>query len=487
MNIHFDNTYARLPERFYSSVKPEPSSKPETIAVDEALARQLGFEPAWLTSEEGAQFVVGNSLLEGSEPIALVYAGHQFGNWVPRLGDGRAVLIGEVLDESDERFDLQLKGSGRTPYSRRGDGRAPLGPILREFLVAKAMAAMGIATTRVLAAASTGDTVLREQSLPGAVLVRVARSHLRIGTFEYFASKADSEAIELLVDYAIDRHYPQLQPGSAIALFEAVADRTARLVAKWQLFGFIHGVMNTDNMLICGETIDYGPCAFMNQYDPETVYSSIDRHGRYAYGNQPAIAQWNLSRFARSLLPAHDGEEQQEQFLDRAQEVIDEFPEHFRDAYIGGMTEKLGFSSFQDEDWELITDLLELMYETNSDYTLAFRGLTELADLEGKSTELFALDDAFDPWLKRWRERLDVESIDPEKRHAKMAATNPVFIPRNHLVEEALQSAVEHQNYEPFHELEKILEDPFTYRSSHERFARPPKPEERIAATFCGT
>lgn len=487
MDIQFDNTYAELPERFYSPVKPEPSSAPETIVVNEPLAQRLGFEPEWLASEQGAQFVVGNHLLEGSEPIALVYAGHQFGNWVPRLGDGRAILIGEVLDKDQARFDLQLKGSGRTPYSRRGDGRAPLGPILRETLLGHAMTALGVPTTQVLAAASTGDRVVRQQSLPGGVLVRVAESHLRIGTFEYFASQGDREAIELLVDYTIDRHYPELPKGSPMALLDALADKIAGLVATWQLLGFIHGVMNTDNMLLCGQTIDYGPCAFMNEYDPDTVYSSIDRHGRYAYGNQPRIAQWNVSRFAESLLSAVDGEDKQERFLAQAQEIIDDFPERFRKAYTTGMTQKLGLSSPRDGDWELITDLLELMYETNSDYTLTFRTLAERAEPEEGAPDIFELDGAFEPWLERWRQRLDNEDTALAEQKAKMAAANPVFIPRNHLVEEALEDAVERGDYTRFHELMEVLEDPFTYRASHERFALAPKPEERVAATFCGT
>ena len=487
MDIEFDNTYAALPERFYSRVEPQPVSEPETIVVNEPLARQLGFDPELLNSGEGAELIVGNRLLEGSEPIAMAYAGHQFGNWVPQLGDGRALLLGEVVDKEGQRRDIQLKGSGRTPYSRRGDGRAPLGPVLREYLIAESMAALGIATTRALAAASTGDFVLRQQRLPGAVLVRVAKSHLRIGTFEYFASRGDTEAVEILVDYTIERHYPELAGGSALDLLDAVAEKQAQLVAQWQLVGFIHGVMNTDNMLLSGETIDYGPCAFMNDYNPDTVYSSIDRFGRYAYGNQPAIAQWNLSRLAQALVVSSDDEDEQQQFLSQAQKIIDAFPQRFRDAYGRGMAKKLGLTEFNDDDWPLIEDLLEVMAETNADYTLTFRGLSEVAAPTDDAPEFLDLPDAFKPWLKLWRARLADDPTGPEDRRAKMAAENPVFIPRNHLVEEALDDAVTDGDFTAFKELLEILEDPFTYRPEHQRVALAPTPDQCISATFCGT
>ncbi len=495
MNINFDNTYAALPSRFYSPREPEPVSAPQTIKVNDELARRLGFDPRWLRSEQGAQFIVGNELLEGSEPIAMVYAGHQFGNWVPRLGDGRALLLGEVVADDGQRFDIQLKGSGRTPYSRSGDGRAPLGPVLREYLVAEAMAALGVPTTRALAAASTGDTVLRERALPGAVLVRVAKSHIRIGTFEYFASQGDAKAIALLLNHTMDRHYPELQRESFIALLDAFADRLAELVARWQLLGFIHGVMNTDNMLLSGETVDYGPCAFMNEYDPETVFSSIDRYGRYAYGNQPAIAQWNLSRLAQSLLVAvgaeADSDEAKDIFLNEAQAVVDAFPDRFRKAYRKGMARKLGLGPYRDEYWPLIEDLLGVMADTRSDYTLTFRRLmaqlsTE-TEHEDRAEELFSLDQAFDPWLARLKAHLDDAPLDLHESLEMMAAENPVFIPRNYLVEEALQEAAEHQDYTAFHELHDVLSEPFTYRSAHHRFALPPEPDQCVGATFCGT
>ncbi len=485
MKPRFDNTYAALPERFYSRQKPEPVSSPSTIVVNEPLARRLGFDPQWLKTEEGAEFGVGNRLLEGSDPIAMVYAGHQFGNWVPRLGDGRALLLGEVVDEEGERFDIQLKGSGRTPYSRRGDGRAPLGPVVREYLISEAMAAMGVPTTRALMAATTGESVFRETRLPGGVLVRVASSHIRIGTFEYFASQRDTEALQLLIDYVIDRHYPDLAGATPIDLLRRVAEQQAELVAQWQLLGFIHGVMNTDNMLLSGETIDYGPCAFMNEYDPATVYSSIDRQGRYAFGNQPFITQWNISRLAHAFLALPDGEE----LLDDAQKVVDDVRDLFRDAYGRGMAKKLGIAEFQESDWPLIEDLLELMYETGSDYTLTFRGLTRLAtsddsDSDGSDPEasdddlakLTTLPDEFDPWIERW-----------QARQTEEPANNPLFIPRNHLVEAAIDDAVEREDFSTFFDLLDVVKTPYDERSDWADFARPPKPDERVQATFCGT
>lgn len=488
MKPRFDNTYSTLPPRFYSRLDPVPVSSPEVVRVNDALARQLGFDPQWLASEEGAEFAAGNRVLDGSEPIAMVYGGHQFGNWAGRLGDGRALLLGEVIDRDGQRFDVQLKGSGRTPYSRRGDGRSPLGPVLREYIVSEAMAALGIPTTRALVASTTGETVRRDTTLPGGVLVRVAKSHIRIGTFEYFAAQGDLEAIELLVEHVIDRHYPELAGGSRGDLLRAVAARQARLVAQWQLVGFIHGVMNTDNTLLSGETIDYGPCAFMNEYDPATVYSSIDRRGRYAFGNQPKIAQWNLSRLASALLSVTDADDVDEAALAEAQEVIDSFPDMFRQAYGRGMARKLGLDEVSDSDWPLIEDLLELMYETSSDYTLTFVRLTELADPRGEQADEFGpLPDAFASWVERWRSRTAQAASSASERQEAMRAANPVFIPRNHLVEAALESAVDDGDFSDFHTLIDVLDNPYQYRPERAEFARPPSPDERVEATFCGT
>lgn len=485
MKVRFDNSYARLSDKFYTRVDPEPVPDPQVVRVNRELAERLGFDVEWLESEEGAKFATGNELLEGSQPIATVYAGHQFGNWVPRLGDGRALLLGEVVDEDGRRFDIQLKGSGRTPYSRRGDGRSPLGPVLREYIVSEAMHALGVPTTRSLVAASTGAEVRREEHLPGGVLVRVARSHIRIGTFEYFSGQRDSEGISELLGYVIARHYPELEPDDVLGLLRAVSERQAALVAQWMLVGFIHGVMNTDNMLLSGETIDYGPCAFMNIYDPGTVYSSIDRMGRYAYGNQPPIAQWNMSRLAESLLRVLDVNDE---LITEAQGIIDDFPDKFRAEYGAGMARKLGLSSFDEDDWPLIEDLLGLMHDTRSDYTLTFRRLTELAGGEdcGPSTEFYEMSAEFEPWLATWRERLGTQDESTDEIVERMKAVNPVVIPRNHLVENALEAAVQHEDFEPFHDLVDTLARPFEIPADS-NYMRPPKPEERVVATFCGT
>jgi uncharacterized protein YdiU (UPF0061 family) len=487
MKLRFDNTYAALPERFYSRLNPEPVSTPHTVRVNDALAEQLGFDPEWLASQKGAEFAVGNHIVDGADPIATVYGGHQFGNWAGRLGDGRALLLGEVIDQDGQRFDVQLKGSGRTPYSRRGDGRSPLGPVLREYIVSEAMAALGIPTTRALVAATTGEQVRREAMLPGGVLVRVAKSHIRIGTFQYFASQDDPEAIELLAEHVIERHYPDLEDASLVDLLRAVAERQAKLVAQWQLVGFIHGVMNTDNMLLSGQTIDYGPCAFMNEYDPETVYSSIDRHGRYAYGNQPRIAQWNLSRLAQARLNPTDADDQA---WEAAQEIVDAFPDMFREAYGKGMARKLGLQQWREEDWPLGEDLLELMYETGSDYTLTFVRLSELVGSgseDKRLSELGTLPEAFDPWVERWRSRLDDESSSPTERREMMRSKNPICIPRNHLVDAAITAAVESDDFSRFHELVDVLACPYEYDASQGEFCRPPTPDQRVDATFCGT
>ena len=492
MKPRFDNTYATLPDKFYARLDPQPVSAPEVVRVNDALAERLGFDPEWLRSEKGAEFAAGNRVIEGSDPIAMVYGGHQFGNWAGRLGDGRAHLLGEVIDRDGQRFDIQLKGSGRTPFSRRGDGRSPLGPVLREYIVSEAMAALGIPTTRSLVAATTGETVWRDTKLPGGVLVRVARSHIRIGTFEFFASRNDSAAIRRLADYVIERHYPELEEGSFVNLLRVVARRQAELVAQWQLVGFVHGVMNTDNMLLSGETIDYGPCAFMNAYDPGTVFSSIDRHGRYAYGNQPKIAQWNLTRLAQALLKAVDKDE--EEAKAEAQEVIDAFPKMFREAYGRGMARKLGLEELREEDWPLIEDLLELMYETGSDYTLTFVRLTEGAGSEATDerpesplAELEPLTEAFESWVERWRKRLDEEPGSLQERHEAMRAENPIVIARNFRVEEALEAAVDDGDFSRFHELVDVLATPFDLPADKGEFALPPEPDQQVRATFCGT
>jgi uncharacterized protein YdiU (UPF0061 family) len=488
--IQFDNSYARLPERFYTRQQPEPVRAPGPIRVNRGLAKLLGIDADWMASADGTEVIAGNHMPEGADPIATVYAGHQFGSWNPQLGDGRALLLGEVIGTDGVRYDIQLKGSGRTPYSRMGDGRAPLGPVLREYIVSEAMYALGIPTTRSLAAVTTGEEVYRDTVLPGAVLARVARSHIRFGTFQFFASRQDIEGLSVLVDHSLARHYPEAAGSDkpALALLESVVAQQARLVARWQLVGFIHGVMNTDNMLISGETIDYGPCAFMDDFNPDTVFSSIDHGGRYAYRNQPGIAHWNLACFAQTLVPLLDPE--QDKAVELAQQCMDRFPDLFLEAHREGMGRKLGLTLAGEDDEVLVRDLLSVMAETGADFTLAFRRLADLADPDSglpDVQELFELAEPFEPWLARWRDRCALEKSSPGQRQAGMYRANPAFIPRNHLVEEAIKIAVDDGDFGPFHALVERLEKPFEYTAADARFALPPRPEQVVRQTFCGT
>jgi serine/tyrosine/threonine adenylyltransferase len=486
----FDNTYARLPERFYARLDPTSVSAPRLVRVNAELAECLGLDPDGLASPEGVEILAGNRVPEGAEPIALAYAGHQFGQFVPQLGDGRAILLGEVVGRDGARRDIQLKGSGRTPFSRGGDGRAALGPVLREYIVSEAMAALGIPTTRALAAVTTGEAVLREAALPGAVLTRVAASHVRVGTFQYFAARSDTEAVRLLADHVIGRHYPEAAAAEQPyrALLEAVVARQAELVARWLLVGFIHGVMNTDNASVAGETIDYGPCAFMDAYDPATVFSSIDHLGRYAYGNQPRIAQWNLARLAEALLPLLGADK--DPALAAAQEALAAFGPRFEAAYLGGLRRKLGLVAACEGDTALVQDLLELMARSGADFTLTFRRLCDAAaGPEGDAAvrALFADAGAYDAWAARWRQRLMEDPKEPAARGAAMRAVNPAFIPRNHLVEAALAAAMERQDLGPFEELLEVVTRPYEDRPGLERYVWPPGPGERVHQTFCGT
>ncbi len=481
----FDNSYARFPARFFARVEPGPVRAPRLIKVNEPLAHELGFDPDWLSSPQGVAMLAGNQIIEGAEPIAVAYAGHQFGGFSPQLGDGRALLLGEVIDRDGRRRDIQLKGSGPTPFSRRGDGRAALGPVLREYIVSEAMAALGVPTTRALAAVATGETVRRETLLPGAVLTRVAASHIRIGTFQYFAARGDVAALRLLADHVIARHYPEILGGDApyLALLNAVIAAQAALVARWMQIGFIHGVMNTDNMSIGGETLDYGPCAFMDAYDPATVFSAIDEHGRYAYGNQPPIARWNLTRLAEALLPllADDAD----RAVALAQEALDGFDGLFQTALLGGFRGKLGLLDEEDEDAPLINALLDIMKRGRADFTLVFRRLGE-ADISA-CRALFDNPAEFDGWESQWRARLAREAISPAERQAAMARVNPFYIPRNHRVEAVIEAAVERQDFAPFEALLAVLARPCDEQPGHEGYALPPAPHERVLATFCGT
>jgi serine/tyrosine/threonine adenylyltransferase len=485
MRIAFDNSYARLPERFYARVSPTPVAHPRLVKLNRGLARGLGFDADALETPEGAAIFAGNLVPEGAEPIAQAYAGHQFGSFVPQLGDGRAVLLGEVIDREGMHRDIQLKGSGRTPFSRRGDGRAAVGPVLREYLVSEAMAAMGIPTTRALAAATTGEPVYRETVLPGAVVTRVAASHIRVGTFQYFAARQDAEAIRLLADHVVDRHYSEARRAEQpyLALFEAVVGRQAELVAAWMGVGFIHGVMNTDNMSIAGETIDYGPCAFIDTYHPATVFSSIDQTGRYAFANQPGIAQWNLARLAECLLPLLA--EDTDAAIEAAQQVLAGFGSRFEVALNARLGRKLGLAQVRDGDVELIRDMLALMAENAADWTLTFRRLADAA--EGKGDEpvrsLFIDPTAFDAWAVRWRDRLAGETGAAER----MRAASPAFIPRNHRVEAVIRAAVEGEDFAPFEEMLEVVTRPYKEQPGKERFAEPPEEHERVLQTFCGT
>ena len=489
----FENTYARLPEHFYARVNPTPVATPRLVKVNVELARDLGLDPDALASAQGVAVLAGNLVAVGSEPLAIAYAGHQFGHFVPQLGDGRANLLGEVVGRDGVRFDIQLKGSGRTPFSRGGDGRAALGPVLREYILSEAMAALGVPTTRALAAVTTGERVLRETVLPGAVFTRVAASHLRVGSFQYFAVHGDTEGTRKLADYAIARHYPQaaLANQPYLALLDGVVARQAQLVAQWMLLGFIHGVMNTDNTSISGETIDYGPCAFMEAYDPMTVFSSIDHYGRYAYGNQPSAAHWNLARLAEALLPVLEQEEgNAEAALASAKESLAAFGPQFEAAYDAGLRRKLGLFTQREGDAALIQDLLTRMAASQADFTLTFRRLCDAAaGPEGDEgvRGLFADPGAYDSWAAGWRRRLEEEPVSGQARAAAMRVASPAFIPRNHVVAAALDAAVERGDFKPFEELLDVVSRPYEDRPGLERYATPARPEERVRQTFCGT
>src|ERR1700730_2310530 len=435
MTVHFpfQNTYAALPANFFARVAPTPVTAPRLIKLNRRLATQLGLDPDRLESPEGVEILAGKRVPDGADPIAMAYAGHQFGQFVPQLGDGRAILLGEVIDADGIRRDIQLKGSGPTPFSRRGDGRAALGPVLREYIVSEAMAVLGIPTTRSLAAVMTGESGLREPPLPGAVLTRVASSHIRVGTFQYFAARSDTEGVRRLADHVIGRHYPHLADAERPyhALLEAVIARQADLVARWLLVGFIHGVMNTDNTSISGETIDYGPCAFMDHYDPAMVFSSIDEQGRYAYANQPRIALWNLTRLAECLLPLLSDE--QDKAIAEAQAVLGGFAETFNTAYTAGLRQKTGLLTERDGDDALVQDLLDAMAKNQADFTLTFRRLSEAAlgaDGDQAVRQLFADPASYDEWAVRWRKRIEDEPQTPAARRMAMRAVNPAFIPR---------------------------------------------------------
>lgn len=477
-----DNSYTRLPEIFFSLSPLVPVKQPEVVVFNHPLAETLGLNGVILDTHEGAQIFAGNASPEGAMPIAQAYAGHQFGNFTI-LGDGRAILLGEQLTPDGARFDIQLKGSGPTRYSRRGDGRATLGPMLREYIISEAMHALGIPTTRSLAVATTGQEVMRESPLLGAILTRVAASHIRVGTFQFAATLADDADLRALVDYTLERHYPSLldSENPALALLNAVIDRQASLVVSWLHVGFIHGVMNTDNMAISGETIDYGPCAFMDGFDPATVFSSIDQQGRYAYGNQPHIAQWNLARFAETLLPLLDRDEKRA--IEMATDAIKGFSEYFQQHWLAGMRLKLGIFNEEDDDLSLAESLLVWMEETQADYTNTFRNLNPEADeIQTRSDDVKCHD-----WHLRWKARLSRQPQSESESREMMHRHNPAVIPRNHQVEAALDAAVERGDFKVMERLLAQLAHPFVETRENLSYRAAPGPEARFYKTFCGT
>jgi serine/tyrosine/threonine adenylyltransferase len=484
------SAYSRLPENFYARLAPTPVAKPRLIQFNGALASELGLDTLDADGETLAAIFSGNQLPPGLAPIAMAYAGHQFGHFVPQLGDGRAILIADALDRSGAKRDVQLKGSGRTPFSRSGDGRAAMGPVLREYLVSEAMHALGVPTTRSLAAVSTGEWVMREQRLPGAIVTRVAASHVRVGTFEYFAARGQVESIRVLADYVIDRHYVEVKSSAQpyLSLLRSIVHRQAQLIARWMQAGFIHGVMNTDNMALSGETIDFGPCAFMDAFDPAAVFSSIDSFGRYAYGNQPRVAQWNLARFAETLLPLIDPDP--ERAVELGTEAVRQFTALFDLRWLEGMRLKLGLSQAEEGDRDLVQTLLDLMHGNQADFTLTFRHLADVLPGEpgaARVRALFESPGAFDAWVPAWQSRLQREPQAPRTRAESMRRANPAFIPRNHRIEQAIVAAVESEDFQPFLDLLTALSRPFEDQPSFAKLLDPPQPNERVLQTFCGT
>ena len=488
--IDFDNSYVKLGNNFFANVDPTPVQDPSIIKINYQLASELGLELRKHKSQTLAEIFSGNNLVPGSEPLSMVYAGHQFGHFVQKLGDGRAILLGEVIDNSSIRRDIQLKGSGITPFSRQGDGRAALGPVLREYIVSEAMNALGIPSTRSLSIVLTGEPVYREKMSPGAILTRVAFGHVRTGTFQYFAAKGDEKSIFELFNYVLERHFPKLKEENNpyIKFLEMVMDKYANLVAKWMQVGFIHGVMNTDNMAITCETIDYGPCAFMDAFNKTKVFSSIDQFGRYSYANQPLIAQWNLARLAETILPLIDNFPKKAVKL--ASEVIESFTDRFKNYWLTGMRQKLGLFTEKSEDGMLIESLLEIMHENEADFTLTFRKLSELAlseENQGSLRGLFKNSNSLDNWIQKWQDRLFLEDVVNDKRVKLMNSVNPIIIPRNHRVEEVIQAAEMIGDYEPFENLLNALSNPFNEIRDFKKYIKPPKPEEEVQKTFCGT
>jgi len=494
-NFAFKNRYLELGEGFYEKCNPSPVEKPGLIQFNAELAAELGIIQGDYDESFIAGIFSGNLIHQSSTPLAMAYAGHQFGHFNPQLGDGRAIYLGELESLNGESLDIQLKGSGRTRYSRNGDGRAALGPVLREYLVSEAMHNLNVPTTRALAAVTTGEDVAREQLLPGGIITRAASSFIRVGSFQYFSMQEDDAAVKKLADYVIERNYPELASAENpyIALLEAIVQRQASLIAQWMHLGFIHGVMNTDNMSVAGETIDYGPCAFMDFYNHTQVYSSIDRDGRYAYSNQPSIGIWNLSRLAETLLPFFDDDS--DTAVSMAKDILQGFIQHYGHEWLAGMKARCGLSVSTgvnaEDDKALIETLLDIMAENHADFNLTFYYLSML-DAEANNNDdslrsLFAKPQAIDEWLVNWRKRLLIEKDNDEQRQAGMRAVNPVYIPRNHQIEAVIRAAEDNNDFAPFYALLEVLQRPFEYQQGKDKYMLPPEPQEIVKQTFCGT
>lgn len=486
MPFPFDNSYARLPDEFFRLIEPTPVNAPVMIRLNHDLADELGLDADWLESPDGLAILSGNRIAEGSQPLAMAYAGHQFGSFVPQLGDGRAILLGEVVRADGVRHDIQLKGSGQTQFSRRGDGRSALGPVLREYIVSEAMSALGVPSTRALAAVASGENVFREGPTPGGVFARIAQSHIRIGTFQRIAARRDHDNLKVLADYAIDRHYPDAKhdENPYVGLLRRVIERQARLIAHWMQVGFIHGVMNTDNMTISGETIDYGPCAFMDTFHPGKKFSSIDHQGRYAFANQGPIGHWNLTRFAETLLPLLDDDP--DHAVAQAEAALDTFFEINKVELESRFAEKIGIENNTPEDWQLVESLLSTMADGEADFTLVFRHLSDALESgdDERVVSLFDQPDSMIEWLSDWRARLS--AVDHGRATNLMRQTNPVLIPRNHRVEEAIDAAYRN-DFGPFHRLNEALQKPFSARAEFAKYEAAPTADEVVHATFCGT
>lgn len=495
LNFAFTNRYEDLGEDFYRPCLPTPVKKPALIRFNHELAADLGVSTQALSDQTLADIFSGNFILEHSRPLAMAYAGHQFGHYSPLLGDGRAIYLGELAHVEGGSQDVQLKGSGPTPYSRNGDGRAALGPVLREYLISEAMHKLGVPTTRALAAVTTGEQVRRDTLLPGGIITRTASSFIRVGSFQYFLMNNDLQAVRQLADYVIERNYPEISAteNPYFALFEAIALRQAKLIVQWMQLGFIHGVMNTDNMSVAGETIDYGPCAFMDYYQHDQVYSSIDRQGRYAYANQPNIAVWNLARLAESLLPLFH--EDADSAVAMAHDVLEKYTQRYAAEWLNGFRAKCGLTAVaavQDEDDKaLLESLLNIMHESKADFTLVFYHLSRLEQqATGLDQELMALfknTASINDWLGRWRERLQREQCSEAERQSSMQAINPIYIPRNHQLEKVIRAAEDHGDFTPFHALHEVLSQPYQHQQGKEAYMQPPSPDEIVQQTFCGT